>query len=812
MEKQSLVSSTPEKTNYDSSSPSSSSSITIHIKRQTDNPYKTEIDANKSIASTTDSLSYSSSESSDENSSNSKITQITLLRPSSTIYPNTNSQNQKRNAPKLNQEWKNFFKAAPRISSSSSIQQANQDKTTLRQTKIQNRDSFQKDNLPFGDSVYDDNKIEGFLFHNINGIKDESNWTQINLTMSELNISCFGFVEINSTFRGTAFSRWNEITRKTFKYSRQSASESDITFKNHHKPGGTLTTVVGRWQSRVTKKGHNPTGLGRWSYLKFSSNKQNLIVITAYRPCKTMGPTTTWTQQWLLLREKNKNPDPIKAFDKDLADTLIAWKQKGHEILLMIDANEDIGRKPGGMGQIIYKAGLLDLISNKHDAENTPNTYARGSKRLDYLFGTEKVLEHCSTCGILPFGYGYPSDHRAIFARINLSKILQSKMNPAESNAQRLLISATPNERKMFLNELHQHYESQNLYSRLQSLWQTSKDEWTDDHQTEYDHCDEQHIKGMLSAERKTCKKKLYDWSPAFSKAVEVKAFWKIVLSLRRNHIRPNAKLYSWATSLNVGDVHELSESTIKAELRLAQKQLRSIKDKAKEHREQHLRDLIAQASVLGDDKTHEKRLQILLRAHTRQRSFKRIQQVLRPTVRGGISYVVVPAKSNPEDYPYDPGKVKNWEMIHDQQRLEQFLIKRNTVHFGQAHGTPFTIAPLNKLDWNASSSEAESLLNGQIPTVLQNKNPFAMDILRHIAHREQLPEIDTYLSPDEIAQGFHRWKETTSTSPSGCHLGLRRIPAIPTADEETKKIRTNILGIQSHIINIPTAQGFSPK
>jgi hypothetical protein len=239
---------------------------------------------------------------------------------------------------------------------------------------------------------------------------------------------------------------------------------------------------------------------------------------------------------------------------------------------------------------------------------------------------------------------------------------------------------------------------------------------------------------------------------------------------------------------------------------------LRSIKDKAKEHREQHLRDLIAQASVLGDDKTHEKRLQILLRAHTRQRSFKRIQQVLRPTVRGGISYVVVPAKSNPEDYPYDPGKVKNWEMIHDQQRLEQFLIKRNTVHFGQAHGTPFTIAPLNKLDWNASSSEAESLLNGQIPTVLQNKNPFAMDILRHIAHREQLPEIDTYLSPDEIAQGFHRWKETTSTSPSGCHLGLRRIPAIPTADEETKKIRTNILGIQSHIINIPTAQGFSPK
>jgi hypothetical protein len=58
-------------------------------------------------------------------------------------------------------------------------------------------------------------------------------------------------------------------------------------------------------------------------------------------------------------------------------------------------------------------------------------------------------------------------------------------MKPAESNAQRLLISATPNERKLFLHELHLHYESQNLYTRLQALWQTPKNEWTTNHQNE---------------------------------------------------------------------------------------------------------------------------------------------------------------------------------------------------------------------------------------------------------------------------------------------------------------------------------------
>jgi hypothetical protein len=103
-------------------------------------------------------------------------------------------------------------------------------------------------------------------------------------------------------------------------------------------------------------------------------------------------------------------------------------------------------------------------------------------------------------------------------------------------------------------------------------------------------------------------------------------------------------------------------------------------------------------------------------------------------------------------------------------------------------------------------------ILDGVVPTEFESTNPFAKEILRHIANRKQLPAIDTYLSPEEVANGFKRWKESTSTSPSGCHLGLRRIPAIPTYEKETEKIRKDILGVQTHIINIPLKQGFSPK
>jgi hypothetical protein len=153
--------------------------------------------------------------------------------------------------------------------------------------------------------------------------------------------------------------------------------------------------------------------------------------------------------------------------------------------------------------------------------------------------------------------------------------LLESELHPAESSSQRLLTSAKPNEQTIFLQELHLHYKAQNLYNRLNKLWQTTQDEWLEEHPTKYNNYNEQHIKGMLLAERKTCKKKQYNWSPKYSKAIELKAFWKIILALRQNHICPNHKLLTRANSLNIQDIHMIPGKQLKAELiRAAQRNL----------------------------------------------------------------------------------------------------------------------------------------------------------------------------------------------------------------------------------------------
>jgi hypothetical protein len=117
----------------------------------------------------------------------------------------------------------------------------------------------------------------------------------------------------------------------------------------------------------------------------------------------------------------------------------------------------------------------------------------------------------------------------------------------------------------------------------------TSEDDWNKKDEVEFNKwCDWQHIQGMLSAEKKTCKVKQHAWSPKYSNAVENKIFWKTLLTMKRNHVRPDQKTMTWANTLGITNIHTLSTPYINSKLREAQQQLRVLKA-ATELREAHL-------------------------------------------------------------------------------------------------------------------------------------------------------------------------------------------------------------------------------
>jgi hypothetical protein len=356
-------------TNNSSTQSQNTTTTTDNTKRHKDktkNPHNIRDHSNIHSNNDKNDLCYSASDSESEE---------IALRPSSTI-----TQNKQLSRKSLNPAWGKIFRYK-------TTGEKTTNSTTNMKRFIQPKlRAHNMDNVHFGDTIQKNHSnVETILFQNINGIKDDSNWNQIIHTMKELDIDIFGFAETNKSMDNFSKQRWISTIQKQYYLSRSVTSESNIKTDNDYKPGGTITTVTGKWQARISEMGQDKKGLGRWSYIKISSRKANLIIITAYRPCKASGPMTSWMQQWSLLRESGiKSPDPIKWFYQDLSAELQAWTNKGYEILLMMDANEHIGEKPGGIGKIVSTFKLTDLILYKHPEKEIPNTYAENGELTTY--------------------------------------------------------------------------------------------------------------------------------------------------------------------------------------------------------------------------------------------------------------------------------------------------------------------------------------------------------------------------------------------------------------------------------------------
>jgi hypothetical protein len=159
-------------------------------------------------------------------------------------------------------------------------------------------------------------------------------------------------------------------------------------------------------------------------------------------------------------------------------------------------------------------------------------------------------------------------------------------------------------------------------------------------------------IQGVLHAEKLTQKIKNTPWSPRFAKAVNKKSFWKIALSLKLNHRYPNKNFIQWSKSMGIEDFNSIATSTVKSYLRAAQSELREVEKAASELREQHLRDMLTEAELTGDEEAIQRRLKILIRAHKRKSHFTRLKHILKPNSMGGLSYILVPKTSMRTNIP----------------------------------------------------------------------------------------------------------------------------------------------------------------
>jgi hypothetical protein len=130
--------------------------------------------------------------------------------------------------------------------------------------------------------------------------------------------------------------------------------------------------------------------------------------------------------------------------------------------------------------------------------------------------------------------------------------------------------------------------------------------------------------------------------------------------------------------------------------------------------------------------------------------------------------------KGHPTD---DPDQACIWKMIADPIQIEEKLLARNILHFGQSQGTLFITNRLVELfGYKGVTTEVDELLmqpfdESKYPDMTNG----ASSLLKLISDNKRLPPISSEITQQEFNKALQKWSEGTSTSPSGRHLGHYR-------------------------------------
>ena len=202
---------------------------------------------------------------------------------------------------------------------------------------------------------------------------------------------------------------------------------------------------------------------------------------------------------------------------------------------------------------------------------------------------------------------------------------------------------------------------------------------------------------------------------------------------------------------------------------------------------------------------------------------YRKIKAIRGKFHKSGFTSIEVPTSWPPahtplEDLPDalpDPKTATEWKTIDLPDEIVYYLLTRNRLHFGQAHGTPFTPPHFTrKINWKASTDSAELILHGDYSQM--ELTDLQTLLLKHC----QSPQIDA-LSPDlteeEFISKFRSWNERTSTSPSGLHLGhYKALVARNDADlttvegQETEHQRMELIRAHTAMLNYSVRYSYS--
>jgi hypothetical protein len=281
--------------------------------------------------------------------------------------------------------------------------------------------------------------------------------------------------------------------------------------------------------------------------------------------------TTATQQQSLLIRQQDNVTDPRTAFRRDLSSFLKRLRENNHGIILLGDFNERLGDDPAGISRIATEFHLIDLMRLQHPNLVEVATYARGSKRLDYVLGTAEIANSIENCGYEPFNFRYHTDHRAYFIDLNTKILFGSTIQPLAKFSDRILHSNNIRQVTKYIQTKHKMLTECNAFERGNRL------EDPDNRHEFAERLDADVLRSSLSAEKRIKKLKEPAWSIELAEARKKVSILSKALSMAKTRIDNVGILQQEMSNLSSPILFPETIQECSAELRNAKRKVAEI-------------------------------------------------------------------------------------------------------------------------------------------------------------------------------------------------------------------------------------------
>jgi hypothetical protein len=664
--------------------------------------------------------------------------------------------------------------------------------------------NYNYNNIPIGNSILSKNPDSTRLnFQNIHGCKRGKtwhDWISAAKYLHDTQVDVIGYAETNINWTPSIIKEAKQGMLRHYNKCVLSVSGSTDHTTYTGQAGGTVTMITNNITGRITQNLSDTTGLGRWSGIRLRCyNSKHLSIITAYCPNvdTKYGTDTCYQQQYRILQTKSKSPPkPRDTFFADISQFINQLQYDNDDVILQCDANTDIGSQE-----------MLDLINSTNLVSLAPNypigfsTFMRGKRVIDHMFGTSYISQNVCQIGITAFhDNAWITDHRALFMDLHTNAIFGGKLDHIEAMPRNLKSNNHPRI-QTFLHNINEQHTIDEILHQLQQI-QTSIT-WGETERSHFNRLDAIFTSTLVTAEAQLKPQKPTPWSPTLHTAHLIYTYWRKHNSAKVNNINITHQLQDIYDK--VGDLVYFNNKHRhhRMQLRKATANYWSCQRNAQANRDIHLA-----TSLQKYDAPHQRQqrqiIKNIIKAEQKRAMYQQIRALNKPSLTtGGLSHILI---ANPNN--------QTVRRIDDIEEMNDALYQRNKSHFAQAHGSPCTTPNvMTVLGSSGTTPAAINITKGLIPSHLSPN----MQLLMREINSNPTP-IPHHYAMDDMIKGFKTWKERTTTSPSGKHLGIYKSMIVaqqhnifPTKPNLTHHLKESTL-IQPSTINPGNSSTNSPQ